>query len=252
MTTHDTFSPSPGVTLAFHKTEAQTPGLPGVIFLGGFMSDMTGTKATFLEDFCKQRGMAYLRFDYQGHGASSGDFEQGNISTWKNDALAIFDALTEGPQIVVGSSMGGWISLLLSLARKERVVGLIGLAAAPDFTEDTLHGFTQAQRETLKQEGKLEFPNLYGAPYPLTAQLFEDGRKNLLLTGPIALDCPVRLIHGKKDPDVPWQKSEQTLDKLTSANKKIIWIEDGDHRLSRPQDLKIIGETIDDLREKAG
>lgn len=219
-----------------------------MIFCGGFRSDMTGTKAVFLEEQRKKRGQAYVRFDYTGHGASSGDFEELNISTWLQDALDVFDNLTAGPQIVIGSSMGGWIALLLALKRPERVAGLIGLAAAPDFSEDIYHHeFNDAQRRQLENEGRVLLPSGYGDPYPLTKQLFEDGKKHLLLHAPIDIRCPVRLIHGKKDPDVPWQKSERIAQNLVSKDVEVIFVDDGDHRLSREQDLRLIDQNVDIL-----
>ncbi|MBI1215090.1 MAG: alpha/beta fold hydrolase [Alphaproteobacteria bacterium] len=222
------------------------------MFMGGFMSDMSGTKATFFEEQCKKRGQAYLRFDYTGHGVSSGKFTEGNIGSWLQDALDVFDELTQGPQIVVGSSMGGWLSLLLTLQRAERVAGLVCLAPAPDFTEDIYHlEFDDAARAQLAEKGIVHRPSDYGDPYPLTRQLFEDGRKHLLLKDEIGIRCPVRLIHGKQDPDVPWQKSGQILEKLASQDAKTVWIEDGDHRLSRDQDLALIDGVIEELSEKA-
>lgn len=244
----ETFSPRPGVTLAFHRTSARDRTLPGVIFLGGFMSDMTGTKAVFLESFCAKRGQGFVRFDYEGHGVSSGKFEEGTIGLWLQDALDAFDTLTEGPQIVVGSSMGGWLALLLALRRPKRVAGLIGLAPAPDFSDDVYHHeLTQQQRDEIDEKGVTYLPNLYGAPYPLTRQLFDEARQHYLLRRDIAIHCPVRLIHGKLDPDVPWKKSLQIKEKLLSGNVKIHWVEDGDHRLSRDQDLSLLGKTVAEL-----
>lgn len=247
------FSPRPGVELAYYKTVAETPTLPGVIFLGGFMSDMTGTKAVFLEQYCRERGQGFVRFDYQGHGASSGRFEDGTIGRWLQDALDVFDTLTEGPQIVVGSSMGGWLALLLALRRPERVAGLIGLAPAPDFSDDVYHHeLTQQQRHEIEEKGVTYLPNLYGAPYPLTRQLFDEARQHYLLQQEIAIYCPVRLIHGRQDPDVPWQKSEKIKEKLLSQDVKIYWVEEGDHRLSRDQDLSLIGETVAEISHASG
>jgi pimeloyl-ACP methyl ester carboxylesterase len=246
--THATFSPRKGITLAYHRTKGKSKSLPGVIFMGGFRSDMTGTKATFLEEQCQKRNQSYLRFDYTGHGASSGKFEDGTIGAWLQDSVDALDHLTEGPQIVIGSSMGGWLMLLLGLERPDRVAGMIGLAAAPDFSEDIYHHeFSEEHRRHLAQKGIVYMPNDYADPHPLTRHLFEEARNHLLLNKTIPIHFPVRLIHGKKDADVPWQKSEKTLEKLAARDKKILWVEDGDHRLSRPQDLQLIDETLVEL-----
>jgi pimeloyl-ACP methyl ester carboxylesterase len=244
----ETFSPRRDAVIAYQKTVGTSKTLPGVMFLGGFRSDMTGTKAAFLEEQCKARNQSYVRFDYTGHGASNGTFEQGNISTWLADATEVLDQLTEGPQILVGSSMGGWIALLLALQRKERLAGLIGLAPAPDFSEDIYNKeFREEERRHLAKTGLIYRDSQYGEPYPLTLQLFQDAKRHLLLDKPIAINCPVRLIHGKKDPDVPWQKSLQIKDKLTSPDATVIFIDDGDHRLSKPEDLALIDKTVVEL-----
>ncbi|MFP6745490.1 MAG: alpha/beta hydrolase [Alphaproteobacteria bacterium] len=236
-----------GHRLAYHAT----PGaLPGVIFLGGFMSDMTGTKAMALEAHCRVRSQAFLRFDYLGHGQSSGAFADGTIGRWADDAIAALDQLTEGPQILVGSSMGGWIMLLAALARPQRAVGLIGIAAAPDFTEDIMRNrFDDGQRETLAADGKVLIPSDYGdgEPYIVSRALIEDGRDNLLLVGDIAIDCPVRLLQGMKDTDVPWRTALAVADKLTGDDVEITLVKHGDHRLSEPTDLARLGRTLDRL-----
>ena len=248
---HDTFDPHPGVTLAYRRTEGRAPG---VIFLGGFKSDMTGTKAAYLENLCRKNGQAFVRFDYTGHGLSSGRFEDGNIGAWLQDALDVFDAQTNGPQIVVGSSMGGWIALLLALRRRERVAGLVLIAPAPDFSEDIYHKeFTATQRRELAEQGFTLHPSDYGTPYKLTRQLFEDGKNHLLLHADIDIPSPIRIIHGKQDDAVPWQKSEKIKGRLTSRDVEIHWVEDGDHRLSRDEDLKLLGKMVMDLaRQPAG
>ena len=236
-----TFSPRAGVTIAYNRT----PGTaPGIMFLGGFRSDMTGIKAMFLEEQARARGQACLRFDYTGHGGSSGKFEDATVGAWLQDTLDAFDTQTEGPQIVVGSSLGGWLALLLAVRRPERVKGLVLLAAAPDFTVDLLRMFSPPEKALLRQNGLTYRPNAYGSPHPFTQALFEDADKYLVLTGPIPVQCPVRLIHGKKDIDVPWQKTVQTREKLPAENVEIIWVEDGDHRLGRPQDLALIDKTV--------
>lgn len=244
-----------GSFLAYRRRFAPGDGAkaPGIVFLGGFKSDMTGAKASALDNFCHARGYGFLRFDYSGHGESSGDFLDGTISRWFGDALAAFDRLTEGPQILVGSSMGGWIMLLLALARPARIAGLIGLAPAPDFTEDLIWGnLTESDRARLLKDGKLEQPSDYSAdPYVITRALIEDGRKHLLLTdepgGTIAIEAPVRLLHGLDDRDVPPAVSLRLQSRLKSPDVVLQLIKDGDHRLSRPQDLQRLCDTVDEL-----
>ena len=235
-----------GVSIAYHRTHGKSPG---VVFFGGFMSDMTGSKATTLEAFCSARGQAFLRFDYRGHGASSGVFEEGTIGCWADDALTAFDRLTEGPQILVGSSMGGWISLLTALKRRERVAGLVGVAAAPDFTEDLVWAaLSTDHREVLAREGVIRQPSDYSErPYSITHKLIEDGRRHLLLRSTIDFIGPVRLLHGMRDPDVPWQRSLRLADKLATSDVRVELIKDGDHRLSREQDLKLLCRTVEEL-----
>ena len=231
-----------GARLAYCRTAASGAGadLPGVIFLGGFVSDMTGTKATALEDHARARGQAFIRFDYQGHGRSSGAFTEGTIGRWAADAIAVLDRLSHGPQILVGSSMGGWIMLLVALARPRRIAGLVGIAAAPDFTEDLMWaGFPAEARARLLRDGVIEMPSDYGeAPYPITLKLIEEARDHLLLRASIELACPVRLIHGSADTDVPWQVSVRLAERLRSDDVELTLVKDGDHRLSAPRDLE--------------
>jgi pimeloyl-ACP methyl ester carboxylesterase len=210
-----------------------------LVFLGGFMSDMTGTKACALEAFARERGQAFLRFDYAGHGASSGAFADGTIGRWAEDAVAALDALSGGPQILIGSSMGGWIMLLAALARPERVAGLVGIAPAPDFTEDLIWaGAGPEARSAWERDGVYHEPSDYGEePYPITLRLIEEGRQHLLLRGPIALACPVRLIHGMRDADVPWETSLRLAGALESHDVEVTLVKDGDHRMSEPPDL---------------
>jgi pimeloyl-ACP methyl ester carboxylesterase len=236
----------PGVSIAYHRIPGKSPG---VVFLGGFMSDMTGSKALALEAFCRARGQAFLRFDYQGHGASSGRFEDGTIGQWSADALAAFDRLTQGPQVLVGSSMGGWIALLTALERRDRVAGLVGIAAAPDFTEDLIWSVYGAdKRDELMREGVVREPSQYSErPYSITRALIEDGRRHLLLRDTIPLTCPVRLLHGMLDPDVPWKRSLLLAEKLAASDVRIALVKDGDHRLSRDPDIALICRTVEDL-----
>jgi pimeloyl-ACP methyl ester carboxylesterase len=240
-----------GSFLAYRRRFASRDAVkaPGIVFLGGFKSDMTGTKASTLDDFCHARGLGFLRFDYSGHGESSGDFLDGTISRWFTDALAAFDRLTEGPQILVGSSMGGWIMLLVALARPERIKGLVGVAPAPDFTEALIWpSLSEAERGKLLRDGKLEQPSDYSPePYVITRALIEDGRRNLLLNNTIDIDAPVRLLHGLKDRDVPHTVSLQLQAKLKSRDVIVQLIKDGDHRLSRQQDLARLCTAVAEL-----
>jgi pimeloyl-ACP methyl ester carboxylesterase len=237
---------SDGATIAYHRLAGAAPG---IVFLGGFRSDMTGTKALFLEDYCRRRGRAYVRFDYFAHGRSSGDFADGTISRWRDDAVSLIDSLTEGPQILVGSSMGGWLMVLTALARPERVAALVGIAAAPDFTTDLLpKRLSEAQLRTLYDKGQLVLPSPYDpAGYLYTRALVEDGDRNLVLRGPIPLICPVRLLHGLADESVPWQQSVKLAERLASADVALTLVKDGDHRLSRDEDLTRLASTLDEL-----
>ncbi|MEX2201700.1 MAG: alpha/beta hydrolase [Dongiaceae bacterium] len=238
---------SDGATIAYRRTARRAPDRsPGVVFLGGFGSDMTGSKAGALETHCRNAGYAFLRFDYTGHGRSSGRFEDGTIGDWSADAILAFDRLTDGPQILIGSSMGGWIMLNLALARKQRVAGLIGIAAAPDFTEELIWCKSNAaMRDTLTREGVWRDPD--GAQLPITQRLIEDGRDHLRLAGPIDLDCPVRLLHGMKDDAVPWQTSARLAERLAGTDIAVTLIKSGDHRLSEPDDLARLTATLDAL-----
>ena len=231
-----------GVELAWARLDGNAPT---VVFLPGFRSDMTGDKATALEEFCAARGQAMLRFDYSGHGASGGDFAHGTIGVWAADALAAIDQLTEGALVLVGSSMGGWIALLTALARPDRLAALIGIAAAPDFTEALMwEAMTFEERATLMRDGVLAVPSQYGDPYPITRALIEDGRNHLLLSDPIDIRCPVRLLHGQCDPDVPWEMALRIAEQVESTDVQVTLVKDGDHRLSRPQDLALLRRTL--------
>jgi len=212
---------------------------------------MGGTKATALAEHCRGRGRSFLRFDYFGHGASSGDFLDGTISQWTADALAVIDRLTEGSLILVGSSMGGWIMLLVALQRRQRVKGMIGIAAAPDFTEELIwRGLSGGDQHRLMAQGRLEQPSEYSAePYVITRTLIEDGRRHLLLGGVIDLDMPVRLLQGMADPDVPYRHALRLVEKLASRDVRLTLIKDGDHRLSRPQDLVLLCDTVAELAQ---
>lgn len=238
-----------GATIAYHRRTGRSPG---VIFLGGFMSDMTGTKARTLDAFCAARSQAYLRFDYFGHGASSGAFADATVGRWKADALAVLDQLTEGPQVLVGSSLGGWLMLLAALARPERVAALAGIAAAPDATEDLMWArFPPAIRDEIMRAGAARLPSDYSPDgYLFTRRLIEEGRRHLVMRGPIPVACPVRLLHGMKDPDVPWQTSLALAERLESPNVEVTLLKDGDHRLSTESDLALLTRTLAALLDR--
>ena len=226
-----------GDRIAYHCTEGASPG---VIFLGGFFSDMTGTKAMALEAWCRARGQAFLRFDYFGHGASSGAFTDGTIGRWAEDATLVLDELAHGPQVLVGSSMGGWIMLLVALARPARIAGLVCVAAAPDFTEDLLwETFDEAQRAALLTAGVCHVPSDYGEePYPITRRLIEEGRDHLVLRGPIAIGCPVALVQGMRDREVPFETAIRLAGCLATDDVTVTLVKDGDHRMSEPRHLE--------------
>ena len=236
-----------GATIAYHAVAGKSPG---VVFLGGFRSDMNGTKALALEKWCRATGRAFLRFDYGGHGQSSGAFTDGTIATWAEDAIFAIEKLTQGPQVLVGSSMGGWIMLVAALRLKGKISGLLGLAAAPDFTEDLIHGeLTPRQLEIIETEGQVKIPNCYDVddPYIITKALIEDGRRQRLLHKPIALDIPVRLIQGMKDEDVPWKTALKIQEMLVGEDVEVQLVKNADHRLSEPGDLDRLTTTLEKL-----
>ncbi|NDE91533.1 MAG: alpha/beta hydrolase [Alphaproteobacteria bacterium] len=225
------------------------PDRPNLLFLPGFFSDMTGSKASFLAARCIADGRQLTRFDYRGHGKSSGAFIDGCIGDWLQDAIAVLDQLTTGKVILVGSSMGGWIMLLLALKRPTRIAGLVGIAAAPDFTQDLVWELlSPAQQKEMRQKGVIYEPSEYGAPVPYTLKLVDEGKNHLLLRGrSIPMNFPVRLLQGKKDADVPWQTAERIAAGLQCYDLRITYIEDGDHRLSRDEDLELLWEAVEDI-----
>lgn len=236
MQQHSILARADGATIAYHHNSGTGPG---VLFCGGFKSDMTGIKATALESFCRKRGQQYTRFDYQGHGASSGRFEDGTIGTWRDDLLAVFEEITDGPQIVVGSSMGGWMALLLTLLRADRVAGLVLLAPAADFTTELLwKSLPPEARAQIERDGMWLRPSIYDdGPYPITRNLIEESRKHLVLGHPIPFDGPVRILLGQQDETIPVEHILRTADAITSQDIEITLIKNGDHRLSNPNDL---------------
>ncbi len=235
-----------GASIAYRKTAGTSPG---VIFMGGFNSDMTGTKACALEAACRREGRGFIRFDYSGHGESSGAFADGTIGGWTDDAIAVLDQVSDAKQVLVGSSMGGWIMLLVALARPGRVAGLVGIASAPDFTEELMwRRFDDDIRHDLQRTGVYRRPSEYDDdPYPITMKLIEDGRRHLLLERPIAIHCPVRLLRGMKDVDVPWTTAPRIAEELLAEDVRVMVIKDGDHRLSRDQDILRLCVTVEEL-----
>lgn len=218
---------------------------PTIVFLPGFRSDMEGSKALRLTAFAAARGRAMLRLDYSGHGASGGRFEDGTIGLWTQDALQVIDRISEGPLLLVGSSMGGWIGLNIALARPERVAGFVGIAAAPDFTETLIwETMPPPARDRLMAEGVLFAPSDYGDSLPITRALIEDGRSHLLMGAAIPVACPVRLLQGQNDGDVPWTTALALAERLDSADVCVTLIKDGDHRLSREPDLVLLEDVV--------
>jgi len=251
-----------GTPLAYHATPSRRPGdgRAGIVFLGGFRSDMQGQKALALEARARADGLAFLRLDYSGHGQSGGRFVDGTIGRWSEDALTIIRHAGAtvpglgGKLVLCGSSMGGWIMLLaaLALAREagaQHAAGLVGIAAAPDFTADLLPAQLGPEgMETIRRDGRLDLPSAYSEePTTITSALVEDGDRNLVLRAPIPLACPARLIHGTADPDVPWQVSARLLDRLASTDATLTLVKDGDHRLSTPRDLARLCDTAVEL-----
>lgn len=234
-----------GRRLAYHKSEGHGPT---VVFLGGLKSDMEGTKAIHLEDWARGRGQAYLRFDYSGHGESSGTFEEGCIGDWHEDTLAAIDALSDGPLIIVGSSMGGWQALLLARARPDRVAGMVTIAAAPDFTEDGYWAsFTDAEKEALEQVGHVERPSDYMEPYIITKRMIEDGRTRLVLRDPLPLPFPVRCLQGTADTAVNTETALRLLEHASCEDMQLLLVKDADHRFSDGPCLGLIEDAVSEL-----
>ncbi|MBE3638687.1 alpha/beta fold hydrolase [Mangrovicoccus algicola] len=236
-----------GRRLAYHRREGQGPG---VVFLGGFMSDMAGTKATYLQAWAEARDRAFLRFDYSGHGRSEGAFTEGTIGRWAEDAAAVINAVTAGPQILVGSSMGGWIALLLLRRALVDCAGLVTIAAAPDFTEDGFwDGFSNAAREELMSHGVVHVPSDYGSPYPITRGLIEDGRRNMVLREPLALPVPVRFLQGTADRDVDPSRAMLLLNHAQGGDIRLTLVKGADHAFSSPDCLALIEQAIAEVLE---
>jgi pimeloyl-ACP methyl ester carboxylesterase len=228
--------------LAHHHTAGTAPT---IVFLPGYRSDMQGSKVLAMEAWARDRGQAFLRFDYAGCGESPGDFEDQTLASWRDDALRMIDTVVEGPVVLVGSSMGGWLMLLVAQARPERVVGMVGIAAAPDFTR---WGFTDAEKATLAREGRLEQPSDYGPePMVTTLNFWTSGEANLVLEAPIGFDGPVRLLQGQRDAEVPWELALRLADTLRSDDVQVTLVKGGDHRLSRDADIRLLLRATEDV-----
>jgi len=238
-----------GRTLAYHLTAGRGPC---VVFLGGLKSDMQGTKAVFLEEWARREGRAFLRFDYSGHGESSGDFTDGCIGDWAQDTLAAVTALTTGKIVAVGSSMGGWQSLLLCRAMPERIAGLVTIAAAPDFTEDGYWAsFTDAQKQQLETEGRVKLPSDYMEPYIITRRMIEDGRKQLVLRSALDLPFPVRFLQGTADTAVSVATAVKLLEHATGPDMQLQLVKDADHRFSDDRCLGLMQAALQEVLDKA-
>ncbi len=249
MSEPDFFETDNGRKIAYHKTDGAKPA---VVFLGGFMSDMEGTKATYLESWAKQQGRAFLRFDYSGHGLSSGAFRDGCIGEWANDAQQVIMALSTGPQILVGSSMGGWIALLMAKRIPQRIAGLIGIAAAPDFTEDSMWGgFSESQKAAIMKNGQLALESDYSdEPYIITKKLIEDGRNQLVLRSPLKLPFPTRFLHGTDDTDVGISVALRLLDHVDGDDARLTLVKGANHSFSEPENLTMIRRAIHSVTMK--
>jgi pimeloyl-ACP methyl ester carboxylesterase len=219
------------------------------VWLSGYRSDMSGSKALALDAFAADHGHGCIRFDYSGHGLSGGKFTNGTISRWLDEALAVLDHVKPKRIVLVGSSMGGWIALLLALRQRERVAGLIGIAAAPDFTTRIEAALPPEARAAMAREGVWHRPSAYGDPYPITRALIEDGRRHLLLQAGVPLGIPVRLLQGQRDPDVPWEHALRIAEAIEGPDVQVVLVKDGDHRLSRPQDLRLLRRVLGAMLE---
>lgn len=224
-----------------------------MVFLGGFKSDMDGTKAVHLEAWAKAQGRAFLRLDYSGHGQSSGEFTDGCIGDWAEDAMACIEAVTQGPLVLIGSSMGGWISLLCAKKIGARIAGMVTIAAAPDFTEDSMWaGFDAGQRAELQAKGHVALPSDYGEPYIITRKLIEEGRNQLVLRSPLELPFPVRFLQGTADADVEMSVALRLMDHATGPDMRLVVLKDGDHRFSDAAALQLIEDATNNVLQIVG
>ncbi|WP_411890858.1 alpha/beta hydrolase [Yoonia sp. SDW83-1] len=244
----ETFTTPQGRRIAYHLTAGDGPA---VVFLGGFKSDMQGTKAVYIEEWARAQGRAFLRFDYSGHGESSEAFTDGCIGDWFEDACAAL-GLIEGPVVLVGSSMGGWISLLVARALPDRVAGLVTIAAAPDFTEDSMWtGFSEAQKAELDSAGQVALPSEYGEPYVITKRLIEEGRDRLVLRDPLPLPFPVRFLQGTADADVDMAVALRLLEHAEGPDMRLTLVDGADHRFSDDTCLELIATSVTDVLDRA-
>lgn len=238
-----------GRKIAYHQTLGEGEG---VVFLGGFLSDMDGSKAIHLERWAKQRGRPFIRFDYSGHGQSSEEFTNGSIGEWAEDAFEVISHLTSGPQILVGSSMGGWIAFLMAKRIPKHIFGIIGIAAAPDFTEDIIwNRMDDMMRATLTRSNIVYIKNNYGEPYPITKKLIEDGRKNLVMHDPLNLSFPIRLFHGTADEDVKMDVPLNLIEHIKGPDIELTIVKNADHRFSSEKCLDLICESLNSILSKA-
>jgi pimeloyl-ACP methyl ester carboxylesterase len=239
-----------GRRIAYHATPGSQPTL---VFLGGFKSDMDGTKAVHLEAWAKAQGRAFLRLDYSGHGQSSGEFTDGCIGDWAEDAMACIESVTQGPLVLIGSSMGGWISLLCAKKIGARIAGMVTIAAAPDFTEDSMWaGFDAGQRAELQAKGHVALPSDYGEPYIITRKLIEEGRNQLVLRSPLELPFPVRFLQGTADADVEMSVALRLMDHATGPDMRLVVLKDGDHRFSDAAALQLIEDATNNVLQIVG
>ncbi len=250
----DVGAPQAPRRIAFLRRESANSALPGLVWLGGFMSNMRATKASFLDDHAAKTGRAYLRFDYSGHGESDGEFESGTIGAWLEESLAIIRAQSHGPQILIGSSMGGWLALLCAKAlaasgEAKRLAGLVLIAPAADMTERLiLDHLPPDLRDDIENTGRCLLPSDYSAsPYPITRDLIEEGRKHLILGGTIRTHCPVHILQGMNDVDVPWTHASLLVEHLAGDPVVLTLVKDADHRFSRPSDLTLLAQAIDSV-----
>ncbi len=248
---HEFASPSGAIEIAVKTAPAREADLPGVVWLGGFRSDMTGTKAQTVVDLADKIGCASLRFDYSGHGTSGGSFEDGTISQWVAESLDVFRTFTEGPQVLVGSSMGGWVALRLvqelqHLGEQDRLAGLLLIAPAPDFTKELMEpAFTDDQWSQLQTAGRILEESAYSdEPNTITKALIEDGRKNLVFGNQLNIGVPVRILQGMEDPDVPYAHAFRLFEELMHDDVTMTTVKDGDHRLSKPKDITLLQDTL--------
>jgi pimeloyl-ACP methyl ester carboxylesterase len=252
----DVGAPQAPRRIAFLRRPGANSALPGLIWLGGFMSNMRATKASFLDEYAGKAGRTYLRFDYSGHGESSGEFEDGTIGAWLEESLAIIRAESEGPQILIGSSMGGWLALLCAQAlvasgEARRLAGLVLIAPAADMTERLIWDHLSPElREEIEKTGRCFLPSYYSAsPYPITRGLIEEGRKHLILGGTVRTHCPVHILQGMNDVDVPWTHASLLVEHLAGDPVVLTLVKDADHRFSRPSDLMLLAQAIDSVAD---